>query len=332
MFWGVGSLFTPESPRSLLAQGRRVEALATLARFRNLPPDHGYVQAEFAGIEAQLSHEAAVVAGAATADLFRETFAAAPNRRRFALIFMVQILGQWSGANAITQYSPTILGYLGVRGVEARLLATGCYAVVKLVATLLFSLLVVDLVGRRRSLLAGITLQIVTLAYIGGYLRVTAGWDAEEVNGSPSALAASRAAIAAIYLHAVAWSIGWFSIPFLVGSEVFPLRIRSVNVAALMAFHWANYFGCSRAMSSLLAATDRWGAFLFFMGVCIFSLVYVSMALPETSGRSLESMDRLFERPWYTVYKIAYPTADELRPEVRHVPEDDKGLVEPRHA
>ncbi|KAL8343308.1 hypothetical protein RB598_004581 [Gaeumannomyces tritici] len=316
---GVGTLFTPETPRFLLMQGKRSEALATLCRLRGLPEDHEFVRAEFGGMEAQLNHEIEVVAGAGTWDLVRETFADRPNRRRFILMFACHVLGQWSGANAITQYSPTIFGYLGIQGTESRFLATGMYAVLKFVTVLLFSIFVIDFIGRRRSLMTGIALQIVTLAYVGAYLGATNGRTVAQIEADPQAVAASRGAIAAIYLHAVAWSIGWFSIPYLVSAEVFPLRIRSINMSVLMAVHWAMYFGCSRAMPSLLAATDRWGAFVFFLCICSVSLVYVYLALPETSGRSLESMDKLFDVPWYRVRKMAYPTADDLKPAVREI-------------
>jgi hypothetical protein len=323
LIWGVGTFFTPETPRFLLSQNKKTEALAVLSRFRGLPQDHPYVQSEFQGIESQLNHEIEIVAGANTWDLIKETFADISNRRRFTLMFACHVFGQWSGANAITQYSPTIFGYLGIEGTEARFLATGCYAILKFVSVLIFSVFVIDFIGRRRSLMTGITMQILTLSFVGAYLKITNGWSVEEIEASPSAMAASRAAIAAIYIHAIAWSIGWFSIPYLVSAEVFPIRIRSINVSVLMAIHWAMYFGCSRAMPSLLAATERYGAFMFFLSICTCSLVYVYFAMPETSGRSLESMDKLFERPWYTVYKIAYPTADDLKPAAREILDPD---------
>jgi hypothetical protein len=46
------------------------------------------------------------------------------------------LFSQWSGANAITQYSPTIFGYLGIVGNEATFLATGVYGIAKFASTL----------------------------------------------------------------------------------------------------------------------------------------------------------------------------------------------------
>lgn len=312
VIWGAGLLFTPESPRFLLSKNKRTEALEVLCSMRKLPQDHPYIQEEFAGIECQLSAEIEAVSGASVWDLTKETFTITENRRRFVLMFLCHLFGQWSGANAITQYSPTIFGYLGIAGEEARFLATGLYGIVKFVSVFIFSVFVIDFIGRRRSLITGICLQIVTLTYVGAYLGVTNHMSTADIEASSSATAASKASIVAIFLHAVAWSIGWFSIPYLVSAEVFPIRIRSLNVSILMAFHWAFYFGCSRAMPSLLAATHRFGAFAFFASICTCSLIYVFFALPETAGRSLESMDRLFERPWYTVRQIAYPTTGDL--------------------
>lgn len=74
-----------------------------LTDFRKLPQDHPYVVAEFAGIESQLNHEIEAVAGASFWDLIKETFVPIENRRRFMLMFLCHLFGQWSGANAITQ-------------------------------------------------------------------------------------------------------------------------------------------------------------------------------------------------------------------------------------
>ncbi|KAL4798508.1 hypothetical protein BDV19DRAFT_377035 [Aspergillus venezuelensis] len=313
--WGIGTFFCPESPRWLLSVGRREEAASSLSSLRHLPMDHPVVAGELDGMDSQLLHEHESVGSAPLWQLLKETLVPVENRRRFFLLFMATLFSQWSGANAITQYSPTIFGYLGIVGDEAKFLTTGIYGVVKFVSTLLFAVVIVDFVGRRRSLLTGICLQITTLVFVGAYLGATKDMTTDEITASPNAERAGTAAIVAIYLHAVAWSIGWFSIPYLIGPEIFPTRIRSLNMSISMALHWAFYFGCSRAMPSLLAATHRWGAFLFFSIICVLGLIYVSLAMPDTTGRSLEALDRLFQRPWYTVHKIAYANKDDMQAE-----------------
>ncbi|KAJ0414247.1 hypothetical protein BJY00DRAFT_321152 [Aspergillus carlsbadensis] len=311
--WGIGTFVCPESPRWLRSVGRREESAATLSKLRHLSPDHPAVVGELQGMDAQILHEHESVASASQWQLLKETLVPVQNRRRFFLLFMATLFSQWSGANAITQYSPTIFGYLGIEGDEAKFLTTGIYGVVKFASTLVFAVVIVDFVGRRRSLLTGITLQILTLVFIGAYLGATKDMTPEEIKASPNTERASTAAIVAIYLHAVAWSIGWFSIPYLIGPEIFPTRIRSLNMAISMALHWAFYFGCSKAMPSLLAATHRWGAFVFYTCICVVGLVYVFFAMPDTTGRSLEALDALFERPWYTVHRVAYASKDDIR-------------------
>lgn len=280
VLWGIGTFICPESPRWLLSVGRREESAAVLSKLRHLPVEHPAVAGELDGMDAQILHEHESVASTSQWQLFKETLIPIENRRRFFLLFMATLFSQWSGANAITQYSPTIFGYLGIVGDEATFLATGIYGVVKFVSTLAFAVIIVDFVGRPRSLLTGIFLQIVTLAFVGAYLGATKDMNTDDIKASPNAKRASTAAIVAIYLHAVAWSIGWFSIPYLIGPEIFHTRIRSLNMSIFMALHWAFYFGCSRAMPSLLAATHRWGAFLFFGFICLVGLVYVGFAMP----------------------------------------------------
>ncbi|KAJ5758090.1 uncharacterized protein N7511_006784 [Penicillium nucicola] len=301
--WGLGTFLCPESPRWLLYVGQRDKALTTMSNLRHLPVNDSALLAEVTGIEAGVLHESESVGSTGMWDLAKETFIPVENRRRFFLIFMATLFSQWSGANAITQYSPTIFGYLGIDGDESKFLATGIYAVVKFVSTLAFALFIVDFVGRRRSLMAGIALQLVTLVYVGGYLGGTKDMTASYISTAPNVSRASTGAIVAIYFHAVAWSIGWFSIPYLVGSEIFPTKIRSFNMSISMGFHWAFYFGCSRAMPSLLAATQKWGAFVFFGCICLISLIYVFFAMPVSCSKidGYEDTDHFSGHYWKVI-------------------------------
>ncbi|PYH90440.1 general substrate transporter [Aspergillus ellipticus CBS 707.79] len=316
--WGLGTFACVESPRWLLYVGRRTAAMASLSQLRHLPADHPDVRAEIAVMEFQILQERESVAGASQWRLVKETFGPVDHRRRLLLVFMTHLFSQWSGANAITQYLPTILGYLGMSGDTASLMP-GVYSVVKTCSCLVFSLAVVDFVGRRRSLMAGIALQCATLVYLAGYLGISrqlpAGARAQaQAQGSVSR--AATGALAAIFLHGVGWNIGWFSMPQLIGSEVYPIRIRSLAVSIGLAFHWLFAFGCSRATPDLLEATQEWGAFAFFAIICLVSLGYVFVAMPDTTGRSLEALDGLFQRPWYRMYEVAYAKHDEAMVEV----------------
>lgn len=47
-------------------------------------------------------------------------------------------------------------------------------------------------------------------------------------------------------------------------------------------------------------------------------VVFIFFCLPEMKGRSIESMDDLFQRPLWTMWKHAYPTEEEkVRQDVR---------------
>jgi len=114
LLWGIGSIFILESPRWLLSSNKRAEAVTNLTKLRRLPVDHPYVASELAAIEGQIIHEAEVTSSTSQFGLVKETFATPQNRRRFFLMFFCHTFSQWSGANAITQYSPTIFGYVSV--------------------------------------------------------------------------------------------------------------------------------------------------------------------------------------------------------------------------
>jgi MFS family permease len=208
--WLAGTFFIPESPRYYLLRGDYEHASRDLVRLRRLPKDHGLVRGELDSAAAQIAQERSIKQGSGYFTIWREVFSTQGYRRRFVLLFVCHVLGQWSGANAITQYSPTILGSFGITGDNASLIATGCYAVVKFLSAVATGAFLVDFVGRRRSLILGISIQTVTLAYIAIYLGITTGRSPANIEADGNALRASQGAIAAIFIHACGWSIGSF--------------------------------------------------------------------------------------------------------------------------
>lgn len=62
-----------------------------------------------------------------------------------------------------------------------------------------------------------------------------------------------------------------------------------------------------------------WGTFLFFAISTYVGVGFIYLCLPELKGRSLESMDDLFNRSIWTMWKHAYPSEEE---KVRHGVQD----------
>lgn len=61
-----------------------------------------------------------------------------------------------------------------------------------------------------------------------------------------------------------------------------------------------------------------WGVFLLYAMLTYLGVVFIFFCLPEIKGRSIESIDNLFERPLWTIWRHAYPTEEEkFRRDVR---------------
>ncbi|CAG9936348.1 unnamed protein product [Clonostachys rosea f. rosea IK726] len=299
------SFFTCESPRWLAITGRMEEAKDTLYNLRGLPEDDASMQLEYAQLVSHIEDENSGNPQDGYLAIIKETFGKRSNLRRVQLTIVAYILAQFSGANSITNYLPTIFGLIGVKGTSAKIYSTGLYAVAKLVCCFAASLFIVDILGRRKSLMLGVTVQMMCHAYLAGYLK--------HFRSNPSSVpsGASDAAIAIIYIHAFGWAVGLYTLPYLFGAELWPNRIRSFGGAVSQCFHWLFYFAITKATPSILSSMAVWGAFVFFLAWCVVAFVYTVFCVPETRGLSLDEMDAIFERPIYKMRKPLPRSADE---------------------
>lgn len=278
--------------------------MKNLCRLRNLPSSHPYVENEFAGIKNAHQTEMEATMGSGPLGVLKETFLIPKNLYRVYLACMAQLLSQWSGAGSITLYAPDFFEILGVTGSNESLLVTAVFGIVKLVGAVVCALFLVDMIGRKRALLIGITLQAISMIYIAGFLTSAPSLGMDDGAEVPeSKLDASRGAIAMMYISGVGWALGWNSMQYLLTAELFPLRIRALATSLAMTLHFVNQYGNSRAVPNMLLAASQGGitplgTFWFFSAVTIVGGIWVLFTIPETAGRSLESMDRLFELPW----------------------------------
>jgi sugar porter (SP) family MFS transporter len=319
LFAGLGmilSFFQYESPRFLVKQGKSDKAAHALAKLRKQDPDSDYIVGQIAAIQAALDHELEATQGVGWLGKVKELFLDKSNLYRLYLATMVQVFAQWSGAGSITLYAPDLFKLIGVTGQNEGLLVTAVFGVVKLVAAISCALFLVDVIGRKRALVIGVTLQGLSMVYVAGFLTAFPKLGVDDSYVLPDGhLGVSRGAIAMIYISGIGWALGWNSIQYLLTAELFPLRIRALATSWSMSLHFASQYGNSRAVPNMLLPTSDGGispkgTFWCFAAVTILGGLWVWISIPETSGRSLESMDRLFELPWYRIGLYGNKDAD----------------------
>lgn len=296
-----------ESPRYLIKRGQPELAIRNLSRLRNLPSDHEYVVREITAIQVAHESEMEATMGMGPLGVIKETFLVPSNLYRLYLALMAQILSQWSGAGSITVYATDLFKILGISGKNENLLITAVFGIIKLVAAVFCALFLVDFIGRKRALLLGITFQAISMIYVAGFLTAFPKMGIDDSFKLPaSAKGAGEGAIAMIYISGFGWALGWNSMQYLLTAELFPLRIRALATSLAMTLHFSNQYGNSRAVPNMLLSVEKGGidpkgTFWCFGAVTLLGGLWVWFSIPETAGRSLESMDRLFELPWYKI-------------------------------
>jgi len=193
------SFFNAESPRFLIKKGKLDHAIANLSRIRGLPADHEVVVHEIHEIKHQLAEEQEATMGQGFKGYLREMFLMPNNLYRIYLGLGSQLLSQWSGAQSITIYAPDMFALLGTKGQNEKLFATAIFGVVKFAASIICALFLVDIIGRKRSLTIGITLQAVSMCYIAAFLTAVPQLDEGE-EFTPAQKHASTGGIVMIYI------------------------------------------------------------------------------------------------------------------------------------
>lgn len=81
------------------------------------------------------------------------------------------------------------------------------------------ALFLVDVIGRKRALILGITLQAISIVYIAGFLPAAPDMGVVEGFKLPATeKRASEVAIAMDYLSGFGWALGWNSMQYLLES------------------------------------------------------------------------------------------------------------------
>ena len=219
------------------------------------------------------------------------THALTLNSRKYVVPFLLAVavltLNKTTGMSSVTSYSVMIFQKAGFAGTLGNV---GDFAIklTNLVVTFVAAALI-DRVGRTRLLKIGTAGMTVGLAAIGGVLLAI-----ERFGLEPSATT-GLVCLAAFFVMQVFYALGPGICVWLVLSELMPTRIRANGMAIAL---FMNQFVAWGLASSFLPWVNAWGwasMFFFFAANGILYFI-VSLFIPETKGKSLEELERLFER------------------------------------
>ncbi|RYP05555.1 hypothetical protein DL764_003732 [Monosporascus ibericus] len=278
-------------PRYTAKNGDWAKTAAILSQLtRSLSPDHHYLQKELRQMADQLEVERRLVGDATAWTLLKEMWTIRPNRERALTSIALMVCQQLTGVNAINYYAPQIFHAMGVYGVENSLLATGVYGIVKVVACAAFLVFAADSLGRRLSLLWTSVAQAACMFVIGAY--VYSSKPGERLPIPPF----GYVAIISVYLFAAFFQFGWGPCCWIYVSEIPSTRLRAMNVAQAAATQWLFNFIIARTVPTMMTmmGKDGYGTFFLFGAFSLAMAPFTYRLIPETKGRRLEEMDKLF--------------------------------------
>jgi len=259
--------FIPHSPRWLMQKGREADAKAVLTRING--PDG--VDAEINEISASLANETnglnfAVLKGLGVV---------------LTIGVLLSIFQQTTGINAILYYGAEIFANALGYGPEDALKQQLLLGAVNFLFTFL-AIFTVDKWGRKPLLLTGLAGMLVSLTVLGMTIYT-------QQLGILSLIAILA------FIGSFAMSMG--PVVWVILSEIFPNRARSLAMAIAVAAQWAmNYavtFAYPVVNKSELNAQQFNGAlpYFIFAGFCFITIIFVWLKVPETKGKSLEELE-----------------------------------------
>ncbi|KAF8414216.1 hypothetical protein HHK36_002216 [Tetracentron sinense] len=113
-------------------------------------------------------------------------------------------------------------------------------------------------------------------------------------NGCPSRV--GFLAVILLGLYIISYSPGMGTVPWIVNSEIYPLRHRGVGGGMAAVSNWVSNLIVSQSFLSLTEALGSAGTFLLFAGFSFIGLVFIYRLVPETKGLPFEEVEKMLER------------------------------------
>lgn len=255
----------PETPRYLVMAGRDSKALAILRRINGSSAEQ---------ILADIKDTITV----RTERLF--TYG-------WLVIFvgiMLSVFQQAVGINAVLYYAPRIFADMGM---DKPMVQTVIMGVVNILFTLV-AVFTVEKLGRKPLLICG----SIGMAIGAMGVALTFGKSGMEF-----------VTMISIMVYSASFMFSWGPICWVLIAEIFPNTIRGAAVAVAVAFQWVFNWLVSSSfvpMFNLRTPSDpdfgHWFTYGLYGVICICAALFVWRLVPETKGKTLEDMSRLWKK------------------------------------
>ena len=258
--------FVPETPRYLVSVGRDQQALSILSKING------------AAKASQILQDIKDTMVVKTEKLL--TYG-------WVCIFvgiMLSVFQQAVGINAVLYYAPRIFGDMGM---DDPMMLTVFMGIINISFTLV-AVFTVEKWGRKPLLIYG----SLGMAFGALGVAVTFGHAGMELCTAASLL-----------IYSASFMFSWGPICWVLIAEIFPNTIRGAAVAIAVAAQWISNFIVSSSFvpmfnMHLVEGDDfgHWFTYGLYGVICIIAAVFVWKLVPETKGKTLEDMTKLWKK------------------------------------
>ncbi|XP_022764498.1 inositol transporter 4-like [Durio zibethinus] len=102
-------------------------------------------------------------------------------------------------------------------------------------------------------------------------------------------------AVVFLGLYILSYSPGMGTVPWIVNSEIYPLRYRGIGGGLAAVSNWISNFVVSVTFLSLTKALGSSGTFFLFAGFCTIGFIFIYLLVPETKGLQIEEVEQMLE-------------------------------------